>query len=616
MLRVRHIPVLAALVLATSAAGFVLAAPLPVAAQTTARPASIDSTARFNAFLDQEFRASLRFNPEASTTLGVGSGDDRLSDLSEVGELTALEWRRGSVARMKAGYRRDQLSPEGRISFDMWDQELEAAELAWKFRHQGLVFGRSSPHSSLPAFLINSHLVTTPADMKAYNARLRALGPAIDQARERAAAASAGGIRMPRFRYERVIAESRRLIAGAPFAEGSDSPLWSDAKTKVARLSAAGKISPAEADALLEEARAALTTQMKPSYERLIRWADGDIAQAPSGKVGALTLPDGLAWYQAALKLQTTLDLTADEVHRLGLNEVARVQAEQDAMARTAGFKDASAYYAELARLDPPQPYTDERRAEILAYSNRLIAAARAKLPVMFNRLPAYPMEVIRESLFSETPGGSAYARGPSPDGARPGRVYLHMLGETPRRAGLASLVCHEAAPSHLMQGDIRVRQERVPLYRLAYRNAAFNEGWGLYSELLCKEMGVYPDIASDFMRLDAELFRAARLVVDTGLHAMGWTEDHAFAYLVETGRRPEQQARAEARRYILNPGQATAYKIGMIRILALRAEAEAALGPRFDVRAFNDMLIGAGSLPLSVLDRRVRDWIAERRGA
>jgi uncharacterized protein (DUF885 family) len=166
------------------------------------------------------------------------------------------------------------------------------------------------------------------------------------------------------------------------------------------------------------------------------------------------------------------------------------------------------------------------------------------------------------------------------------------------------------------MQGDIRVRQERVPLYRLAYRNAAFNEGWGLYSELLCKEMGVYPDIASDFMRLDAELFRAARLVVDTGLHAKGWTEDQAFAYLVQTGRRPEQQARAEARRYILNPGQATAYKIGMIRILALRAEAEAALGPKFDVKAFNDMLIGAGSLPLSVLDRRVRDWIAERKAA
>ena len=616
MLRVRHISVLGALALATSAAALVLAAPLPVAAQTAASPAPTDLTTRFNAFLDQEFRESLRLNPEASTTLGVRSGEDRLSDQSEAGEREALDWRRGSVARMKAGYRRDQLSPEGRISFDMWDQELDAAELTWKFRRQGLVFGRSSPHSSLPAFLINSHLVITSADMRAYNARLRALGAAMDQARERAATASAEGIRMPRFRYERLIAESRRLIAGAPFAEGADSPLWSDAKAKVARLSAAGSVSPAEAQALLDEAKVALTGHMKPAYERLIGWAEGDVAQAPSGKVGALTLPDGLAWYKAALKLQTTLDLTADEVHRLGLTEVARVQAEQDALARTAGFKDASAFYAELARLDPPQPYTDQTRVEILAYSNRLVSMARDRLPVMFNRLPAYAMEVIREPAFSEVAGGAAHASGPSPDGARPGRVYLHMLGDTPRRAGLASLMCHEAAPGHLMQGDIRVRQERVPLYRLAYRNAAFNEGWGLYSELLCKEMGVYPDIASDFMRLDAELFRAARLVVDTGLHAKGWTEDQAFAYLVQTGRRPEQQARAEARRYILNPGQATAYKIGMIRILALRAEAEAALGPKFDVKAFNDMLIGAGSLPLSVLDRRVRDWIAERKAA
>jgi uncharacterized protein (DUF885 family) len=610
MLRDLRILALAALAFVASPAAVVLASPQPAAAQVSA-----DETTRFNAFLDAEFEAALQFSPEQATRLGRRQGYDRLGDLSEAEELRALEWRRGSITRMRAAFRRDRLSPEGKISFDMWSQELDDAELAWRFHRQALVFGPGSPHSGLPSFLIGSHLVATAADMKAYNARLRALGPAMDQARERAAAASAEGIRMPRFRYERLIAESRWLIAGAPFSEGADSALWTDAKAKVAELQAAANVTPAEAQALLDEARAALTVHMKPGYERLIGWAEGDIAQAPSGKVGALTLPDGLAWYQAALKLQTTTDLTADEVHRLGFVEVARIQGEQDALARTAGFKDASAYYAEMARLDPPQPYTDKTRAEILDYSNRLVARARDRLPVMFNRLPAYAMEVIREPAFSEVAGGAAHASGTSPDGARPGRVYLHMLGVTPNRAGLASLMCHEAAPGHLMQGDIRVRQQRVPLYRLAYRNAAFNEGWGLYSELLCKEMGVYPDIASDFMRLDAELFRAARLVVDTGLHAMGWTEDQAFAYLVETGRRPGQQARAEARRYILNPGQATAYKIGMIRILALRAEAQAALGPKFDIKAFNDMLIGAGSLPLSVLDRQVRDWIAERKG-
>ena len=613
MLRTFHAPLLAALTLvAAPSALLVLATPQRAAAQAPA-----DETARFNDFLNKEFAEALQFAPQTATSLGRKDiGYDRLGDLSEAGQLKELEWRRGSVARMKQGFQRDRLSPEGKISYDMWLQELDSDELAWEFRRQDLVFGRGAPHSGLPSFLISSHLVDSAADMKAYNARLRALGPAMDQARERAAKAAADGVRMPRFQYDRTISESRRLITGAPFGDGTDSPLWTDAKAKVAKLSAAGKVAPAEAEALLAEAKAALVTDVKPGYERLIAWAEADAAKAPSGKVGALTLPNGLAWYQAAITLQTTTTLTADQIHNLGLSEVKRIQDEQDALARQAGFKDASAYYAELLRLDPPQPYTEANRAEILAYSNSLVAAAREKLPTMFNNLPAYRMEVIREPSFSEVAGGAAHASGPSPDGARPGRVYLHMLGKTPLRAGLADLMCHEGAPGHVMQGDIRVRQQGAPQFRLAARNAAFNEGWGLYSELLCKEMGVYPDIASDFMRLDAELFRAARLVADTGLHAKGWTEDQTIAYLKETGRRGEDQARAETRRYIVNPGQATAYKIGMIRILQLRDEAQKALGSRFDIKAFNDVVIGSGSLPLSVLDRRIRDWIAERKAA
>jgi uncharacterized protein (DUF885 family) len=612
MLRTLRAPALAALVLAAAPAALIVAMPSPAAAQAPAA-----ETQKFNGFLDAEFAEALKFSPQTATTLGRKDGYDRLNDLSEAGELKALEWRRGSVARMKQGFQRAKLSDEGKISFDMWSQELDRAELGYKFRRYDFPLGGGGAHSGLPSFLISSHLVDSAADMKAYNARLRALGTAMDQARESAAQATADGIRMPRFQYERVISESKKLISGQPFsAEGPDSPLWTDAKAKVAKLTAAGKVTPAEAQALLDEAKAALTTGMKPGYERLIAWAEGDIGKAPSGKVGALTLPNGLAWYQAAITLQTTTTLTPDQIHTLGLSEVKRIQGEQDALARKAGFKDADAYYIELARLDPPQPYTDENRAEILAYSNGLIAKSRAALPAMFNNLPAYKMEVIREPSFSEVAGGAAHASGPSPDGARPGRVYLHMLGKTSLRASLADLMCHEGAPGHVMQGDIRVRQQGAPQFRLAARNAAFNEGWGLYSELLCKEMGVYPDIASDFMRLDAELFRAARLVTDTGLHAKGWTEDQAIAYLKATGRRGEDQARAETRRYIVNPGQATAYKIGMIRIMQLRDQAQKALGPKFDLKAFNDTVIASGSLPLSVLEQRIKDWIAERKAA
>lgn len=607
----RHtLPALAALALAVAPSVGLLATPSTAVAQAPA-----DETRKFNAFLDAEFAEALKFSPQTATTLGRKEGYDKLNDLSEASELKALEWRRGSVARMKNGFQRDRLSDEGKISFDMWSQELDRAELAYRFRRYDFPFGGGGAHAGLPSFLISSHLVDSAADMKAYNARLRALGPAMDQARERATAAAGDGIRMPRFAYERMIAESRKLVSGQPFAtDGPDSPLWTDAKAKVAKLSAAGKVAPQEAQALLDEAKAALTTGMKPGYDRLIAWGEADIGKAPSGKVGALTLPKGLDWYQAAITLQTTTTLTPDQIHALGLSEVKRIQGEQDALAQKAGFKNADAYYAELLRADPPQPYTDENRAEILAYSNSLIAKARAALPAMFNSLPAYRMEVIREPSFSEVAGGAAHASGPSPDGARPGRVYLHMLGTTSLRASLADLMCHEGVPGHVMQGDLRVRQKGAPQFRLAARNAAFNEGWGLYSELLCKEMGVYPDIASDFMRLDAELFRAARLVTDTGLHAKGWTEDEAVAYLKATGRRGEDQARAETRRYIVNPGQATAYKIGMIRILQLRGEAQTALGPKFDIKAFNDTVIASGSLPLSVLEQRIKDWVAEQK--
>lgn len=299
----RTLPALAALALvAAPAAGVVLAVPSAAMAQ-----APDAETQKFNAFLNAEFAEALKFSPQTATIIGRRDGYDRLNDQSEAGELKALEWRRGSVARMKQGFQRDKLSDEGKISFDMWSQELDRAELAYKFRRYDFPFGGSGAHAGLPSFLISSHLVDSAADMKAYNARLRALGPAMDQARERATSAAADGIRMPRFAYERMIGESRKLISGQPFAaDGPDSPLWTDAKAKVAKLTAASKVTPAEADALLAEAKAALTTDMKPGYERLIAWGEGDIGKAPSGKVGALTLPNGLAWYQAAITLQTT----------------------------------------------------------------------------------------------------------------------------------------------------------------------------------------------------------------------------------------------------------------------------------------------------------------------
>jgi len=590
----------------------------PAVAQTAAQTSE---AARFTAFIDNEFEQELKMRPQRATALGRKQDNDKLDDISEAGQLKLLEWRRGSVARMKAGFDRAKLPPNVQASYDMWALELDRAETTYKYRAYQPPFYSFlySVHSELPNFLINTQAVADAADMKGYDARLRALPGVLDVAIAESRKSTAQGIHAPKFEMERVIEGSKVMIAGQPFPApngengGPDSPLWADAKAKIAKLKAAGKVTDAEADALLADARAG-ALGIKPAYERVIAWATSELPKAPSGRTGAVSLPNGLAWYAEALKLNTTTDLTPDQVHALGLKEVERIQKEQDALAQKAGFKDRQAYYDERARLFPPTPWTDAIRADYLRRYNEAVARNRSLLGGYFNNLPVYKAEVVREPSFSEVAGGAAHAAGPSVDGARPGRVYIHMLGVTDDPANITDLMCHEGIPGHVMQGDIQVRQQGNPKFRSAYRYVAYGEGWALYTEALCKEMGAYTDVASDFFRLDAELFRAARLVTDTGIHAKGWTEDQAVDYMIKTGRRPPNQARSEVRRYITLPGQATGYKIGMLKIMELRHKAEKELGPKFDIKAYDDLVVGEGSVPLTVLEHSVDDWIASRK--
>ncbi len=595
-----------------------LAAPLATnaaAAQAAATATAQSDDARLTTFLDAQFAEEMAQKPQLATRLGSKEGQDRLNDISDAAERRLLDWRRASVAKMKAAFDRAKLSPDAQVNYDIWALELDRAELSYKYRLYRPPFYSFlySIHGQLPDFMINTHTVDSAADMRAYNARLRAMPAVLDEAIAQSLVSDKAGVRAPKYQIERVIAGSHTLTDGAPFADGPDSPLWADAKAKVGKLQAAGKVTTPEADALLAEARAALLA-LQPAYGRVIAWAQSELPTAPSGRVGAISLPGGAEYYAAALKLATTTDLTAAQIHSIGLKEVIRIEAEQTALARKAGFKDRLAFYADREKRFPPVPWTDALRTEYLAKANAIIVRNRSLLPPFFNTLPALRMEVVREPSFSEVAGGAAHAAGPSPDGVRPGRVYVHLAGVTGDPAAIPDLMCHEGVPGHVTQGDIQVRQSTAPKFRKAYGYVAFGEGWGLYSERLCKEMGAYSDVAEDFMRLDQELFRAARLVVDTGIHADGWTEAQAIKYMIDTGRLPPQEAQSEVRRYITLPGQATGYKIGMIKIVELRRRAEAALGPKFDIKGFHDLLIASGSQPLSILERRVDDWIAARK--
>lgn len=572
--------------------------------------------ARLTAFLDAEFAEYVKTQPQLATRLGLKDGADRWNDIGDAAAAAQVEWRKASAARMRAAFDRAKLSPEAQVHYDIWALEAERAEQSHANRlYRAPFYSRLySVHSQLPDFLVNTHAVADVADLKAYIARLRGIPAVLDAAIARSEASDAAGIRAPKFQIETIISGSEKLTSGAPFSAGPDAALWADVQAKTAALVTAGKLPRAEADALLAEARAAVLA-LKPGYDRVIAWAKAKLPTAPSGKVGALTLPGGAAYYASELKLNTTTDYTAEQIHAIGRAEVARIEAEQDALARKAGFKDRHAFYAERARLYPPRPYDDAARAEYLSTANAFVAHTRTLLPNYFGTLPKFGIEVVREPAFSEVPGGAAHASPPSPDGKRPARTYVHLVGNTPDPAALYTLMCHEAVPGHNTQGDIQVRQQGGPKFRSVTGYVAFGEGWGLYAEAMCKEMGAFPDDAADFMRLDAELFRAARLVIDTGLHAMGWTEDEAVTYLNTTGRQPMQRSRSEVRRYITLPGQATGYKIGMIKIMELRRKAEAALGAKFDIKGFHDLLIASGSQPLSILERRVDDWINKNLG-
>ncbi len=589
--------------------------PAAPAAPTTADIAA--ESQKLTAYLNAEFEEELAMNPMMLTSMGRKELYDQLGDFSEADADRQLTWRRESVAGMKAQVDPAKLDDDAKTSWAIWELELARAKKRREWQRHDYVFGFGGPHTGIPNFLITYHKVDEPADADAYVARIAKLGAAIDQYTERAKLAVADGIRTPKFGYERTATEAKNVITGAPFGPGADSPLFADLKTKIDALKAAGKVEPKHAEQQLAAAQSALTGQVKPAYERLIAWLESDMANAPSGKVGALTLPKGADWYTVALELQTTTKMTANEIHELGLSEVARIHGEIDKIRETVAFKGDKRAFFDFMRTDKQfyLPNTDEGRAKYLATAQGYLDVMYKRLPEYFGRLPKAPLIVKRVESFREQPGGAAHYYGPTPDGKQPGIFYAHLVDMSAVSLwALESLAYHEGVPGHHMQIAIQNELTDIPVFRTQYGYGAFAEGWGLYSEDLGKTMGGFMDPYNDFGRLSSELWRAVRLVLDTGLHAKGWTEDEAVAWAMANSARPESSIKSEVKRYLLNPAQATTYKIGMIKILELRDEARAELGDKFDWKAFHDTVITGGSLPLPVLETRVRTWITKTK--
>ncbi len=607
--------------LAVMAIGLVVACS-PNTDRTTAPdvPDSEDQQLTLTQWLDQQFEEEVLFSPIQLSFLGRKERNDEIDAFTHEALSEQVAWKAKSVAEMRARFDRASLTEDERLSYDLWIYQYESLRADEQFLDDGLSFDQMNGiQNFLPTFLINFHSVETANDMAAYIKRIEAVQRVMQESLANATRSSGKGVITHAFSLNGVIQQSQAVIAGLPFEPNATQPsdLWADVNREIQTLLEKKIIDAEAADRFVEQARSALLNHVKPAYEAIVAWAELELDKAPKVVTGVGAQPNGDRYYQHRLRDQTTTDLTADEIHQIGLDEVARLRAEMEEIKKAVGFDgDLEAFFLHIKNGDwNYYPNTDEGRVAYIDDSAAAIANIKDKLPDFFGLLPKADLVVKRVEPFRERDGAAQHYYPGTPDGARPGTYYAHLSDMTavPKNQ-LEVIAYHEGLPGHHMQISIAQELTNVPVFRTQTKFTAYNEGWGLYSEYLAKEMpGTYADPYQDFGRLTTEIWRAIRLVVDTGLHAKGWTEQQAIDYFAANSPAPLDNIRSEVQRYIVLPGQATSYKIGMLKIQELRKKSEDALGEAFDIRTFHDAILGGGELPLPLLERKIDRWIADQ---
>lgn len=576
-----------------------------------------DASLSLNEWLDAQYEEQLMRSPMNLTYLGRDERKDELDEFTLESYQADLAWQSASVAEMERRFDRALLTDSEQLSYDLWKYSYEQSAAGEAYFYSGLFFDQMNGiHSFVPTFLINFHTVANVADFDALVSRLNLVKPRMMDALNIARESSERGVVSPYFAMDGVADQSRKIISGQPFDNDADadSAIWADMQRKITGLLDSELLTDAEANALRAEAKEALLSSFGPAYEAIIAWAEEERLSSPEVATGIGSQKGGDAYYSHLLAQQTTTDLSADEIHTIGLNEVARLRNEMLGIMDEVEFQgDLQAFFEEVRTGEwNYYPDTDEGRQAYIDDATAAIDNLKALLPDYFGLLPKADLIVKRVEAFRERDGAAQHYYAGTPDGSRPGIYYAHLSDMTAMpKNQLEVIAYHEGLPGHHMQISIAQELEGVPQFQTQLGFTAYAEGWGLYSEQLASEMpGTYTDAYQQFGRLSSEIWRAIRLVVDTGLHAKGWTEQEAIEYFMANSPEPYESVRSEVRRYIVMPGQATSYKIGMIKILELRATAIEALGDDFDIRSFHDTVLGAGSLPLDLLERRVMQWI------
>jgi len=572
---------------------------------------------RANAFFERVFEDSVARSPESLSFLGRKDRADEWNDLSEGYANESLALAKTQLAELKA-FERSQLDESTALSYDLLVQSIEdeIADNKWRLYNYPVnqMYGR---HSSVVSLLINQHRIEDIKDAENYIARLNAVPALFDQLIVNIEARTAANIIPPKFVFPHVIRDINNIIKGAPFDGGAQSALLADFTSKIDGLSnnEDSELTGDKEAELIDAAISALNNSVKPAYQKLAAHLV-NLETKSTTEDGIWKWKDGAEFYSVALKRTTTTDLSSDQIHEIGLKEVARIHNEMRAIKEAVKFEGDLKAFMQFMRDDEQfyYPPTAEGRGRYISEATALIEAMKGQLDEMFITKPKADLNVKAVEAFREQSAGKAFYQRPSEDGTRPGLYYANLYDmKAMPTYQMAALAYHEGIPGHHMQLAIQQELQGVPKFRKFGGYTAYIEGWGLYSEYLPKEFGAYQDPYSDFGRLAMELWRACRLVVDTGIHSKRWTREEGVAYYTDNTPNAVSDGVKMVERHIVMPSQATAYKIGMLKILELRAGAKEKLGDKFDIREYHDEILKYGPLPLNVVEAKVSAWVSAK---
>jgi uncharacterized protein (DUF885 family) len=592
-----HLPVLAAPIL-------LMLAFLPALHAQSNPLAPLDERRKaLSALFEEYWQAYLERSPELASQLGDARYNDRISDYSIKSEN---EWlaREQNFLMQLAVIDPDGFTDQEKISRDLLLRQFADDAEAAQFKQWELSLDQMSGiHTTYPQ-LVTQLSFTSVKDYDDWIARLHALPKAFEQVTTNLSIGIDDGRVPPKYLLEKALDQVKELAHQKP----EDSPLALPLKSFPAA------IKPAEQERIKSETLAAIGKEVLPAYLRFARFLE--VSYIPAGRTdpSVAALPDGAKYYQFLIRRTTTTELTAAQIHQIGLDEVSRDEAEMLTIAQKLGFADLTSF--RLSLKTNPKLHPASAEALLAAYRGYL-GPMQAALPTYFGRLPKAPFEVAPVPEYMEKTSPPAYYEPGTPDGSRPGRLRIDTYNAASRNLySVEAIAYHEGLPGHHLQISIAQELTGIPTFRKHQFYTAYTEGWGLYSERLGKDIGFYQDPYSDYGRLEADIWRAIRLVVDTGVHSQHWSRQQMVDYFHAHSNIDETSIQSEVDRYIAWPSQALAYKVGQLKILALRDRAKQALGDKFDLRAFHDQLLDSGALPLDVLSDRIDAWIVLQKAA